>query len=109
MATGSRGYERFHFSPNSPRKPLRGFIPRRRHTNVDPVTRQPEKADFRCSRLHRFFPLKMADFCRSGGRLDHEVPPYYLTGVREADQRSEESRVGKEGVSTCRYRGWPLL
>src|SRR3546814_18950327 len=24
-----------------------------------------------------------------------------------AADRSEEGRVGKEGVSTCRYRGWP--
>src|SRR3546814_4858296 len=31
-----------------------------------------------------------------------------LTGEEiAAAQRSEERRVGKEGVSTCRYRWWP--
>src|SRR3546814_11389045 len=28
-------------------------------------------------------------------------------GCRCAGGRSEERRVGKEGVSTCRFRGWP--
>src|SRR3546814_11914053 len=27
--------------------------------------------------------------------------------AHEVDLRSEERRVGKEGVSRCRYRGWP--
>src|SRR3546814_14629151 len=29
--------------------------------------------------------------------------------VGGSDQRSEESRVGKECVSRCRYRWWPYL
>src|SRR3546814_13673769 len=30
-----------------------------------------------------------------------------LTNVALTDDRSEERRVGKEGVSTCRSRWWP--
>src|SRR3546814_13959567 len=29
------------------------------------------------------------------------------TGAEDGDGGSEERRVGKEGVSTCRSRGWP--
>src|SRR3546814_17924178 len=31
-----------------------------------------------------------------------------VTALKLADGRSEERRVGKEGVSTCRTRWWPV-
>src|SRR3546814_19526309 len=40
----------------------------------------------------------------------HCVPPAWsdrLTALGKTWARSEERRVGKEGVSTVRFRGWP--
>src|SRR3546814_16497310 len=37
----------------------------------------------------------------------HDRPRHHRERHHRARQRSEERRVGKECVSTCRYRGWP--
>src|SRR3546814_14585184 len=38
-----------------------------------------------------------------------DVPFLQKRLIEKARRRSEERRVGKEWVSTCRYRGWPDL
>src|SRR3546814_14602183 len=42
-----------------------------------------------------------------GAQLGDEVVQRGLEVVRHLDGRSEERRVGKEGVSTCRFRWSP--
>src|SRR3546814_11404161 len=62
------------------------------HLQHHKFTQQPEDPDLSLSKL---FPTTRASLRRKMLRD--------LTG----ETRSEERRVGKEGVSTCRARGWP--
>src|SRR3546814_12015707 len=39
--------------------------------------------------------------------VSHIIPTHAVQPRVIADRRSEERRVGKECVGTCRYRGWP--
>src|SRR3546814_3517340 len=43
----------------------------------------------------------------AGARAKQCAPPAPTVGWSLLRQRSEERRVGKEGVSMCRYRWWP--
>src|SRR3546814_18920367 len=42
-----------------------------------------------------------------GGEFSGTGHLFFRRSSRQRYIRSEESRVGKECVSTCRYRGWP--
>src|SRR3546814_18311723 len=57
------------------------------------------------------YHLEFADLAHKAGCLIYMVGGYelshYRKGVNVRAKRSEERRVGKECVSTCRYRGWP--
>src|SRR3546814_13083984 len=50
---------------------------------------------------------RRAAAARAEGRLRDELVPVSVSGAAVA-QRSEERRVGKECVSTCRFRGSPV-
>src|SRR3546814_7562386 len=53
--------------------------------------------------------LRQRQFAFLGQPLSYgDIRPAVMVGVGQAD-RSEESRVGKECVSTCRYRGSPYI
>src|SRR3546814_16469581 len=82
------------------------FSSRRRHTRCALVTGVQTCA----------LPIEPADLCRPGLRGgDGELPRLHRLrpGLHRLDfrrlgwQRSEERRVGKEGVSTCRSRWSP--
>src|SRR3546814_17135442 len=48
----------------------------------------------------------LAEASRAAGRFKDEIAPVTITS-RKGEIRSEERRVGRECVSTCRSRGWP--